>query len=165
MKYLITLVCIFLLGCAGQQQPAANCVNLNKIVEAYQASLLVRQPTEEETRYALAAKAILIMYCGEPGSVIPLSTAAKDLSVGQLPFPRQPKKFAVKVDGKNVWWYRAHEFLIIQDPTGVFSMKKDNLATITTGPFYRRAYSTDLYMPDAHWLQFGPGDPIMSPIR
>ena len=161
----ILLLVLAMTGCTtGQGQPE-QCANAQKVWDAYQVRLLVGPPpTGEEERIAAAARALLIIYCGAPGAAEPAIAGTRE--IGTVPWPRQPKKFATPgPDGSKVWWYRQHPFLIIQDPTGVIRLPTKGLETITTGPFYRRAWSQDLYLPDAAWLAGGPGYPVMSPIR
>lgn len=154
-----------LTGCASGQGQPEQCANAQNAWDAYQVRLLVGPPpTDEETRIAAAARALLILYCGAPGTAEPAIAGTKE--IGTVPWPRQPKKFVTPgPDGGKVWWYREQPFLIIQDPTGLIRLPTKGLETITTGPFYRRAWSKDLYLPDAAWLAGGPGYPVMSPIR
>lgn len=163
----IMLAVSALTGCTtGQGQPE-QCANAQRRWDAYQVRLEIGPPpTEDETRIAVAARAILILYCGAPGIVAPAPEGAKNLAVGTIPWPRQPKKFVVpNSDGGRTWWYREHPFLVIQDPTGIIRPPRKGLETITTGPFYRKAWSRDLYIPDQVWLAGGPGYPSMIPIR
>ena len=158
-------VSLLLSGCATGPAQTEQCAKAQRLWDAYQMRLMVGPaPTADELRIATAAQAVLIMYCGAPGTVVPVDEAVKEAAIGTVPFPRQPKKFAIpNSDGGRIWWYRVHPFMIIQDPTGIIRPK--GLETITTGPFYRKAYSSQLYMPDQAWLAGGPGYPVMSPIE
>lgn len=65
MKKLIpSLVIGLLIGCASSPDKEQRCASYRQIYEMYQASLLVREPSEDERRIAAAAAVFLTAYCG-----------------------------------------------------------------------------------------------------
>lgn len=163
----VLLAVTALSGCASGTGQPEQCANAQKAWDAYQVRLLVGPPpTDEETRIAAAARALLILYCGAPGTAEPAVAGTKE--IGTLPLPRQPKRIVTTDTGARVIYYLHTPFSILQDPTGVFR-KDGSLATITVGPLYRtsdKVRSQYLWMPDQAWLQrVRSGEPTMLPIR
>lgn len=157
-------------GCATKPDDGGvvtdeRCAQARQVLNAYEASLAFREPSEDEVVAAKAAKAVLIMFCGEPGALIPVEAAKGDFAT--LPIPRQPQRIkTVDPSGVVTRYYLEVPFSIIQDPTGLFRPKDASLATITTGPFWRKSRTKELYMPDQAWLQgVKIGEPTMLPIR
>lgn len=164
----LAIAMLLVTGCPSTppEQPDKYCKGAEKLVAAYEASLPFRQPTEDETKAYLAAKAILIAFCGRAGDLIPVDASEK--SIGTLPLPRQPKRIVTKDTGERVIYYLKIPFSIIQDPTGIYPKTKDGLATITIGPLYKTADSVRrsyLWQPDAAWLQGLGKEPHMNPVR
>jgi len=122
-------------GCAtkpggGVQNPLTDCARWQKVVAIYDELIAsgAWQPSEDERRSEVTARALLAVACGNAKLVDP-SGAAKALTK-----PRQPD--LVYVDGVT---YRLHTpWKIIQDPTGVFAKSVDYgpWVTVTIGPLY-----------------------------
>ena len=163
-KTIILTLTAILVGCASTDTTNKYCDGARNVVKLYEASLAVRVPTPDEIRAYTAAQAVLIMYCGAPGSVVPVDGTK---AIGTIPKPKQPKRITTTASGARVIYYLEVPFSIIQDPSGIYR-DYGSQATITVGPLYRTANPSRkqyLWMPDQAWLQGLTKEPTMMPIR
>jgi len=58
------ILSVIIIGCSSTTQNQQTCDNAKKLYEAYQASLLVRQPSADEVKAAQVAASFLTLYCG-----------------------------------------------------------------------------------------------------
>jgi hypothetical protein len=155
---LLLVIAFFGAGCVSGDgvgpTTLAQCQKAQKVVDLYDALLASGShvPTPQETQYASAARALLALYCGGKGTVVAVSEEGAADGAKALPTPRQPKKF--KADG--LWWYRVQPYSILF-PDGMETMSK----SISIGPWYRPAWSKDVYMPDLAWLMRQSESPTM----
>lgn len=159
----ITLGVLALTGCASDDgvgpTTLEQCKRAQKIVDAYEAAIAsgLHTPSAEETKYAAAAKAVLIMYCGGQGAVAPVDIATRDTV--SLSIPRQTERITIPAADGNprMLYYRKVPFSVLYWP------KVGD--ALTAGPLYSTKGSQYLWMPDNEWLAGGKAPPVMTPIR
>lgn len=65
MRTLVAIILsVIVIGCSNTPQSQQTCDNAKKLYEAYQTSLLVRQPSTDEIKAAQVAASFLTLYCG-----------------------------------------------------------------------------------------------------